>query len=87
MFKSIESLGYQSAVRLGTLKYSGSLSIEVAAIILRNDTYDPSPTQIRTNSIELLTNKLTIGRDAHVKAGKLFMFANDSLVVEEGAEV
>jgi len=57
---------------------------------LRNDTYDPNPaegSQVRLGSIKLITNELTIGRDATVKAGKIFMFANESIVVESGAVI
>jgi hypothetical protein len=42
VFKSIAALGYANAVRLGVVKFSKSLEIEVNELHLRNATYDPS---------------------------------------------
>jgi hypothetical protein len=43
--------------------------------------------EIRRGSIKLLTDELTIGKGAKVEAGKIFMYANDSITVESGAKI
>ena len=86
-FKSISALGTASTIKLGQIKFSGNLYIEASTLELRNDTFDPSPTVNRNSFIQMITNNIKIGRDAKITAGHIFMYANDTIVVDSGAEI
>lgn len=89
-FESIEMDTWYNHVSLGETLFSRSLIIEVSRLFIQNSTYDPNPTDlsdIRRGSIVFITNEITIEPLAKVEAGKIFMFANDSISIEEGAKV
>lgn len=87
-FESIEMDTWYNHVSLGETLFSQSLHIEVSRLYIQNSTYDPNPSDhsdVRRGSITFITNEITIEKDSKVEAGKIFMYANESIEIEDGA--
>lgn len=84
-FESIEMDTWYNHVSLGETLFSQSLHIEVSRLYIQNSTYDPNPSDhsdVRRGSITFITNEITIEANSKVEAGKIFMYANDSIEIE-----